>query len=327
MSNRHQLLTAISSEIADYRNGEIKRLDTEHVDRWVRQFPDSAQDPILLEMKHVLENTYINKKNFKDFISSVISNKNLAGDDPSIFWRGVKFLALQTAGNSQRVMLEMFDNTLQSKCGFGISECGEEPHTFLYLDDLVYSGGRTKTDITRWIREESPKEAKLVILTLGIHLLGKYFAETDINKASKDSGKSIKLDWWHAKSIEDRKAYMNNSDVLRPTTIPADIETNKYITELGLDPVLRAPGQVGGNKFFSSEEGRFLLEQQFLIKGVQIRKQCPYLNEYMRPLGNSMLKTTGFGTMVVTFRNCPNNAPLVLWAGDPWYPLFPRKTN
>ena len=40
-----------------------------------------------------------------------------------------------------------------------------------------------------------------------------------------------------------------------------------------------------------------------------------------------ILESLGFGSLVVTFRNCPNNAPLALWAGDPWYPLFPRRTN
>jgi hypothetical protein len=54
---------------------------------------------------------------------------------------------------------------------------------------------------------------------------------------------------------------------------------------------------------------------------------CPNLNKYQRPLGNMLLETLGFGSLIVTFRNCPNNAPLALWAGDPWHPLFPRTTN
>ena len=60
---------------------------------------------------------------------------------------------------------------------------------------------------------------------------------------------------------------------------------------------------------------------------MRIRKMCPYLNENQRPLGNMVLKSLGFGSMIVTFRNCPNNTPLAFWAGDPWYPLFPRKVN
>ena len=69
------------------------------------------------------------------------------------------------------------------------------------------------------------------------------------------------------------------------------------------------------------------LPDTLLASGLHIRSICPYLNVYQRPLGNMVLETFGFGALVVTFRNCPNNAPLALWAGDPWYPLFPRKTN
>ena len=60
---------------------------------------------------------------------------------------------------------------------------------------------------------------------------------------------------------------------------------------------------------------------------MRIREMCPHLNQYQRPLGNMVLDTLGFGSMIVTFRNCPNNAPLALWTGDPWYPLFQRTTN
>jgi hypothetical protein len=85
-------------------------------------------------------------------------------------------------------------------------------------------------------------------------------------------------------------------------------------------PVLRVPPGTGELKIFSSDEGRELLEQQFLVKGAYIRTVCSMLNEYQRPLGNMVLETLGFGSTIVTFRNCPNNAPLVFWAGEPWHP-------
>ena len=57
----------------------------------------------------------------------------------------------------------------------------------------------------------------------------------------------------------------------------------------------------------------------------------------MRPLGFMKLVSLGFGTFFVTYRNIANNCPLVLWWGDPdfpmthpigiWYPLFPRRRN
>ena len=48
----------------------------------------------------------------------------------------------------------------------------------------------------------------------------------------------------------------------------------------------------------------------------------------MRPLGYHNLRTLGFGSMFITYRNCPNNCPLALWVEQDAYPsLFPRKAN
>ena len=130
--------------------------------------------------------------------------------------------------------------------------------------------------------------------------------------------------------LEDRRSEIDDSDVLRPVHIPDHDLSQKYagmLAKQGFPPILRKPGRVGPAKLFSSEAGRDLLEQEFLKAGTEIRSKCPDLIEYQRPLGNSVLRTLGFGAMSVTFRNCANNCPLALWAGDPWRPLFQRKTN
>ena len=100
-----------------------------------------------------------------------------------------------------------------------------------------------------------------------------------------------------------------------------------YVQAMKYEPTLRQPGNVGGKALFSSDEGKTLLEQEFLKAGARIRQICPNLGATQRPLGHMTLDTLGFGSLIVTFRNCPNNAPLALWVGDPWYPLFPRTTN
>jgi hypothetical protein len=167
-------------------------------------------------------------------------------------------------------------------------------------------------------------------VTIGLHCGGQFYADGRIGREAKAAGKIISCTWWRAVEIEERKNHTNTSDVLRPTIIPNDPPTQAYVEELvalGFPPALRAPGNVGARGFFSSEQGRNLLEQEFLKTGVRIRLMCPNLGIYQRPLGNMVLNTTGFGSMIVTFRNCPNNAPLALWVGDPWYPLFARKTN
>ncbi|MEP7303572.1 MAG: hypothetical protein ABI699_18810, partial [Caldimonas sp.] len=132
---------------------------------------------------------------------------------------------------------------------------------------------------------------------------------------------------WRAIELEDRKAYSDSADVLRPTSIPNDQAVQAYVQSMKYAPTLRRPGSVGAHALFSSEDGRGLLEQEFLKAGARLRQLCPNLGATQRPLGHITLDTLGFGSLIATFRNCPNNAPLALWVGEPWYPLLPRTTN
>jgi hypothetical protein len=97
----------------------------------------------------------------------------------------------------------------------------------------------------------------------------------------------------------------------------------------------RPPGGKASTQLFSSEDARHVVEQAFLKKGAYIYSLPQDPAQSMRPLGYSRLRSPGFGSTVVTYRNCPNNAPLVLWWGDPsggaplnqWTPLLPRRTR
>jgi hypothetical protein len=222
-------------------------------------------------------------------------------------------------------MLALFDVALQEACGLSIQDCGANPHTYFYLDDAVFSGGRVKGDLIRWIEADAPKQAKVAVIAMAVHTLGEFFASGDIKKAADAAGKQINVEWWRSVTVEDRKYYMSTSDVLRPTAIPAEAQT--YVNGLGTAPILREGSNVGSLKLFSSGDARHLIEQEFLKAGVKVRECCPLLPAQMRPLGCTLMRTTGFGSMFVTYRNCANNTPLVLWAGHPWYPLFPRRTN
>lgn len=327
MTERNRLLQSIAIIAADYRMGEIAAPTAAHVDHWVKQFPANVQQPILAEMEHVLSKSYFSKQFVLQVLTKLVANKDLTGGDPCAFWKGVRFLDIQGGGNSQKDFLALFSEALYSVCGLRITDCGALPHSYLYLDDFVFSGGRVGADLTSWINGSAPGKARVIVIVIAYHRLGQWFAGKDIKKAAAAAGKSIDVTWWRAFELEDRKAYMADSDVLRPTFIPADGPTQAYVNSLGQEPILRVPGRVGALGIFSGEDGKTILEQEFLKAGVRVRAMCPNLGIYQRPLGNIRLKMVGFGSMVVTYRNCPNNAPLVLWAGNPWYPLFPRKTN
>ena len=325
MDNTPNLRAALAAMISDYRAGEIPTLDAAHVDRWVSQFPAAVRDPILSELMHVFGWTYFSQAKVQTFIDSIVVNAKFAGANPCEFWQGVNVLSLQTAGYSQKDMLTLLGDSLQRQCGLAMGLCGSSPHTYLYLDDAVFSGGRVRSDIIKWIRESAPANAKLDVVVIGLH--SEWYSTKMIREAATAVGKSIELKWWRAVSFENRKSEINNSDVMCPTSIPSDNATKAYVASLEKTPPMRAVGGKSPIGIFSGETGRHLLEQEFLAAGVRVRNMCPHFDKYMRPLGRMMFESLGFGSTIVTYRNCPNNAPLVFWAGDPWYPLFPRKNN
>lgn len=322
-----ELLESIAGTISDYRASQIPPIDAAHVGQWITQFDKAVRDPILTEMDHVLKQTYLPKTAVKKFLASLVKNEALATADPCAFWRDVAFLDIQQGGNSQHVMLTMFDEVLHKHCGFHIKDCGAKPAAFVYLDDAIFTGNRVLNDIRAWLQSDAPKASKLHVITVAFHRGGQWYASQKIQEAATAAGKSVDISWWRCLEIEDRKSSINVSDVLRPTSLPTDKPTTDYVSALRYPPTLRTAGHLGENGFFSSEAGRHLLEQEFLKAGLYIRSVCPHLNKYQRPLGNMVLDTLGFGSLFVTFRNCPNNCPLALWAGDPWHPLFPRKVN
>ncbi|WP_429563456.1 phosphoribosyltransferase-like protein [Paraburkholderia sp. MM6662-R1] len=289
------------------------------------QFDPAVQQPILAEMDHVLARSYVPQAEIDQFLSIVANSAKLAGPNPKMFWSGVDFLDVSAAGSSQHWMLQRFWNVLRQL--FGERTAVPRTNTFIYLDDFSFTGNRILTDLTAWIETKAPPQATVHIVVIGYHASGKYYADTQLAQRAQKAQKNITFRWWKSIGIEDRLSETNSSDVLRPTSIPADCGVQDYVATLKYKPRLRTPGNIGGLKLFSSEAGRNLLEQEFLRAGVRIRGMCPNLGIYQRPLGNMVLESLGFGAMTVTARNCPNNAPLALWVGDPWYPLFPRRTN
>ena len=327
MTERSDLLGSIAGTVADYRLGVLAACTPKRVNRWVSQFDPAVQLPILREMDHVLKRTYFSRDRAKEMMSRLFRAKRLVGDDPCRFWRGVRFLDIQGGGASQKAMLALFSKVLEKECGCTVDDCGAEPCAYVYLDDASFSGNRLKHDLEAWIADAAPAEARVYIITIALHRYGRYYASREIHKSARSAGKSIELTWLRALYLEDRKAYIDSSDVLRPISIPDDAAVQDYVAAMTHQPRLRTAGGIGRNSLFSSDVGRQVLEQAFLKAGVHIRQAHPNLNEYQRPLGSSTLEMLGFGSLIVTFRNCPNNAPLALWAGDPWFPLFPRLTN
>lgn len=330
MNERSKLIDSIADTIKDYREAEITQLTPGHVDRWVYQFDNAVQVPLLREMDYVLKKTYFSKSYVSRFF------EKLVGDNSRDFWQNTTILNIQQRGHSQTEIRELFREALKRKYGLNIDECGSIDGTFIYLDDALFTGNRIGADLSNWIAN-GPDKATLHIIVIASHDLGEWQCTERLKTAISEVGKEINLHFWPDIRLENRISYRNSSEVLWPTVLPDDDDLKNYVqgeTRFPFDP--RQPGGRLRNNIFSSENGRQLLEKELLLAGVRIRSFCANPSQSMRPLGFGSFNI-GFGSTIVTYRNCPNNCPLALWWGDPnaspyhpfskWYPLLPRKTH
>lgn len=336
MTTRDDLLASIAATIADYRENDLEAPTPAHVDRWVNQFEANVHIPILHEINHVLKQTYIPKNSFKDYFSSLISNEKLTAGDPSTFWSRAHILDIQQNGQSQSHIRQLFGEALREKLGLEIDNCGCPGGPYIYLDDVIFSGGRVITDLSRWLNNNAPEKSTIHVLVMATHKLGEWQCENRLSRIATEVEKNIDLHVWAVYRLENRLKYKNSADVLWPALIPQDPLVEAYVAQEERFPLqTRTAGQGKSELEFTSEEGRQLLETELLKAGVRIRGLCQNPSDIMRPLGFGNFGV-GFGSTIVTYRNCPNNAPLALWWGDPdahdnhpfskWYPLVQRRT-
>ncbi|HFD88306.1 MAG TPA: hypothetical protein ENJ35_11615, partial [Gammaproteobacteria bacterium] len=184
MTERSDLLVSIVETIADYREADLDPPSTEHVDRWIRQFDEDVQVPVLREMDHVLKQTYFSRSETSRFLERVFKTKKLVGDDPCAFFGGVCFLDIQGGGASQQEMLELFNQLLRNNCGLELSDCGDDPHAFVYMDDAIFTGNRVRRDLEEWIANEAPANANVHVVVIATHE-GSYYHRNKVYEAAK----------------------------------------------------------------------------------------------------------------------------------------------
>ena len=336
LNERHELLASIANTIKDYRADDLPEPTPDHVERWIRQFGTDVQVPILREMDHILKWTYFSQSNVRAFFADVIDNGDLAGNKPRRFWRAAHLLDIQQNGNSQTEIRKLFMEELAHKYGLTPDSDGRKDGVFVYLDDVLFSGGRIGEDLSSWIAHTSPQAGIVHIIVIASHRFGEWKCKTRLEQEASHEGKQLHFHFWAALRIENRKTYRNRSEVLWPSTIPNDDDLTAYIaeeTKFPFEP--RTPSRSLEHAIFSSEEGRQLLERELLLAGMHIRSLSQNPSPALRPLGFGPFGL-GFGSMIVTYRNCPNNVPLALWWGDSeahpshpfsrWYPLVQRRT-
>ena len=324
MAERDDLLASIASTIKDYRAGEIPQRSPAHVDRWIRQFSEDVQMPMLRELDYVFKKTYIPRPRVEQLLLSLTNHTSLVGNNAHDYWSKAYILNIQRKGQSQAELRMLFGGILKEIFNLNIDDCGIHGGSLIYLDDAIFTGDRVIDDIES-IMNDIPDGIQLHIITIAVHSYARYWFSQNNRIQPTLSRKRIQVQFWEEIHFENRRSWNSQSGGLIPTDVlrPDEIDARNHNQR--------------ESRFFSGVEGRQLLEREFLRAGNEIRGFALNPDAMLKPLGYSRFEP-GFGSLFVTYRNCPNNCPLALWYGDPstygpnhplgrWYPLFPRKPH
>jgi hypothetical protein len=333
MDDYYKLLERLSYLTHSYREDELGPISVEHVEKWASQFESESRYGIINELCHVFEYLYLSKEDFYKYLRAVVNSDKLSNNNPYTFWSNVSILNIQKNGSSQDELVSLINKVIKSELNINFKNNNDR--VFVYLDDGLFSGLRTCTDLESWI-ESTPDDIEIYFVFCVAYRSGLFRLEKFINDLRMRLNKKIKFQLYALLTMENRKYYIDKSEVLWPVAVPSDSLLEEYVASEQRFPFI--PRHVITSsccKYFSSEAGRQLLEREFLLAGMKIRSFSQNPARNLRPLGFSSFGL-GFGSLVVTYRNCPNNCPLALWWGDvtapshhpfsKWYPLFPRKT-
>lgn len=327
---RAGLLEAIARRVADYRQGEIPPITPDHVDRWVGQFAPADQITILEEMRALLQAYYVSREDARFFMRGFLSHPDVFGRDVGGGLRATRFLQIQRKGQSQADLLVLVDELLQAEHGLRLADCGAQPKAYVYLDDCLFSGETALQDLKDAMRTFAPRTT-LHLVVIAAYWRGLDRLRRELDPLARHAQLVVK--YWRAHEFYDVPDVPTRYDALWPQPSAADGAVQAYLKTLREwrrpRDVFRPDGVPFEDTLFSSATARDVVERAFVQAGARLVLQSKDPNPYQRPLGYEKAPSLGFGAFFVTYRNCPNNCPLVLWWGvaHRWYPLFPRKIN
>jgi hypothetical protein len=326
-------LKRLSWFVADYQPNAFADADDLAV-TWIRQFPKGSQVPIMRALATALQTTYISQESYTNYFQSRITNED--------FWSNAFFLdGPATEGQSGVITYKLVADEVNKK--FGPILESQEPKwhmsaNHVFVDDAIFSGDRVIKDYGQWWdsppdpsiwpeyqRDDGP--INIYVWTYVRHTAGEEHVRKWLDRTVTAYGYSCQVNFASALVLEDRNEFSTQSDVLWPASLTETAVETRFgdsTSRSKLRPVdPKAPSSAAG--VFASAKDREALESEFMDAGLDILRQ---FNKAWAPLGYGR-RPFGFGSLSVSYRNCPNNAPLALWWSIPshgWTPLFARST-
>ncbi|MCL9806030.1 hypothetical protein NAT51_10875 [Flavobacterium amniphilum] len=330
---------------SDYDNGFV--MSSQHVIEWVNQFDADDREFVLNEVLHILkQGVYISKQKAKEILLEFINKATTYFDYQNIetFLRETHFISIQGAEKSQTVLLSILNEILIQNTGFSLDICGTLGiRNYIYLDDVIGSGGKFNFEIHKYISENNllnalkNKEIKILSYFFCIHTWGAVNARYILKNRFTEENFFLDYKAFPIKThytVENNiKEFNQRLNLIYPVKSKNDYDV--YLTGLDqatkqADRAYRKQSQPNQETFFSSKTNRLRLEHIFLDKGIEIINQIqdPESKRKHRPLGKTYpgYKTFGTGTLFFTWRNVSNTCPIVFWWDNVthnWKGLFP----
>ncbi len=210
---------------------------------------------------------------------------------------------------------------------------------YIYVDDILCTGKTLYDNVSKWGSEQDGEEKfidklKSKKITLNVLYLAAsqsaydkkmgqlyYHFDKRFNQDMVNPLVGRWIDKNRLKPVPNQPIQVFNYEEEVTRVVEAYV-ASKYAIE---NDFYRSEKLSFVEEFFSSEANRTRLENIFLLKGVEILNRATTTMQNIRPLGFTLpsFKNFGFGAMFFTWRNVPNNTPLVFWyRGGGFSPLF-----
>jgi len=352
-----ELIEKIVEELKDYREEDNHKIEFDNVSAWINQFKEDDRKLVLEEMLNIFQKRYCTRNDGITFSKQTIdfSTKHFNYSSPNEFLAETQFLSLQELGKSQTKFLELLKEVLKSHYGYDVDN--HNPvivKNYLYIDDILCTGNTLYQDITEWLNiTESGKTRFQIIQEQNQRIIFSYIFLHQKNYWKKiyqmkhNIGQIIvnyitMIRWIEIDNSSNKSS--SKCEIVKPIETGLSERAIAYKKEIcdsvdeyvdgkynTTEDFFRPDTIPSTEEMFTSKENRDRLEKIFLEKGIEILDNTENVTkQQMRALGYSLpsYKDFGFGALCFTWRNVPNNTPLVFWyAGGGFVPLFEKNVR
>lgn len=340
-----QLADAIYEIVKDYRNHDDFHITPKYILDWANQFGNDST-LVLTELNKIIPEVYVSRQKAKDYIKQHLEAylSRYTYTNMASFLMDTEFISVQATYKSQPAILELLEEVLAQEYGETYLSYSTFPKkNFIYFDDVLASGSTIGRDTVQFLnltdangKAFSDKlldnEIRLIISVFCIHTWGFEFQKYRIEKTFSDKVRN-KIAWSWNYEVQNHAKFNNQKLNIAKPIKGNNVRINGYLENLSApkheDYAYRNTNAPTFESFFTSPDNRNKFETILVEKGLDIIEMIQgEVKTNIRPLGliNPEYKIFGLGTHFFTWRNIPNNSPLVYWwevQGHDWVPLFP----